>query len=398
MKKIADRCSKISDSKTLALAAKAIELKSQGNDVISLTVGEPDFTTPKNVKEAAISAIKEDFTKYTAASGILELKKAVVKKYQDDFKVELTPGNIVISNGAKHSLANVILAVCEAGDEVLIPTPAWVSYPELVKLSEAKPVIVECSLENNFKITPEQFKASITEKTKMAILCSPSNPCGTVYSKAELDELVKIIKDTGIYVIYDEIYEKLVYDDFKHVSLLEYQEIRDQVICINGVSKAYAMTGWRIGYSIANEEITKACSKIQSHMTSGPNSVAQKAAVTALADETKEEVEKMRKQFEKRRNSGLEELKGLPSVKVAYPEGAFYFYCDFSAYFGKKFKDVTIENCDDLAEYFINECYVVTVPGSAFGTTKHLRFSYACAEDTFKKAVIRMKEALLKLK
>jgi len=398
MKKLADRATSITASITLAFAAKAGELKSKGYDVISLTVGEPDFATPKNVKDAAFDAINNDFTHYTPAAGTNELKAAVVEKYKREFEAEYTNDCVVVSNGAKHSLTNAIFAICQKGDEVVVPTPSWVSYPEIIKLTGAEPVLVDCPQESGFKITPEQLRAAVTEKTKMLIICSPSNPCGTVYSKEDLMALVPVIKETGIYVIFDEIYEKLVYDGFKHTSMTSFDDVKDQIISINGVSKAYAMTGWRIGYSVSNPVIAKACKNIQSHMTSAPNSVAQKAALEALSSRTVDKVEEMRATFEKRRNVGFEKLNTLPNVKTLKPQGAFYFYSDFSYYFGKEFNGKVIETNDDIAEFFINELYVVTVPGSAFGSKEHIRFSYACNEETFAEAVRRIGEGLKKLK
>ena len=396
MKRLAERGNKISASKTLALAAKAKRMKSEGKDVISLTVGEPDFPTPQNIKDAAFKAINENFTHYTAASGIDELKQAVVDKYKNEFGVEYTKDNIVISNGAKQSLSNAILAICEEGDEVLIPTPSWVSYPELVKLADATPVTFFVGDDKEFKIDAQLLREQITEKTKMLLLCSPSNPCGTVYSVEELREIANVIKESGIYVIFDEIYEKLVYDGFIHHSMTEFEDIKDQVISINGVSKAYAMTGWRIGYSVASKEISSIAKKIQSHQTSGPNSIAQKAALQALTGDDSE-VEKMRLKFDERRKAGYERICKIADINVVKPQGAFYFYVDFSAYFGKKFGEKIISNCDELANYFLEDLLVASVPGSAFGSEAHIRFSYACSKEDFLKAMDRVEEGLAKL-
>ncbi len=397
MLKLAKRGSQISASKTLAIAAKAKSMIAEGKNVIMFTVGEPDFPTPENIKDAAFKAINNNFTKYTAASGIVELKQAVVDKYKKDFGVSYETGNIIISSGAKQALTNAIMATCEEGDEVLIPVPAWVSYPEIVKLSGAKPIFIDAGADNNYKITPESLKAAITAKTKLLILCSPSNPTGVMYTEAEIRELGKIIKEAGIYVIFDEIYEKLVYKNNKHFSMTQIDDIRDQVISINGVSKSHAMTGWRIGYAVASKEIIAICNKIQSHMSSNPNSIAQKAAVEAIAGDQKA-LEEMLKVFAKRRDLGLEKLQTLENVKVIEPDGAFYFYADFSHYFGKKAKDFVINNNDDLAKYFLEEYEVAVVSGSAFGTTKDIRFSFACSEEDFIEGIERIKKALENLK
>lgn len=397
MKKLAKRTTKVTGSKTLSVTAKANELKAKGEDIVVLTVGEPDFPTPDYIKKAGIKAINDNFTKYTAEGGIIELKKAVVKKYADDFGVEITPKNVICSNGAKHALANVIMAICEKGDEVIIPQPAWVSYPELVKLADAKVVDIFTDEKTAFKVTPEMLKKAVTEKTKLIILCSPSNPTGAIYSEKELREIGRIVKKYDLYIIFDEIYEKLIFDGKKHFCMLNIKDIKDNVISINGVSKSYAMTGWRIGYAVANEEIISASHKIQSHVTSNPNSIAQKAAVEAMTgDQT--EVNKMRDIFEQRRDEGYKLVKKIPNSVCYKPDGAFYFFVDFSYYFGKKFNGTVIKTNDDLCEFFITELKVASVTGSAFGSDKHVRFSFATSNERFKEGIERIIKGLKLLK
>lgn len=397
MKKLAKRTTKITGSKTLSVTAKANELKAKGEDIVVLTVGEPDFPTPDYIKKAGIKAINDNFTKYTAEGGIIELKKAVVKKYSDDFGVEITTKNVICSNGAKHALANVIMAICEKGDEVIIPQPAWVSYPELVRLADAKVVDIFTDEKTAFKVTPEMLNKAITDKTKLIILCSPSNPTGAIYSEKELREIGRIVKKNDLYIIFDEIYEKLIFDGKKHFCMLNIKDIKDNVISINGVSKSYAMTGWRIGYAVANEEIISASHKIQSHVTSNPNSIAQKAAVEAMTgDQT--EVNKMRDIFEQRRDEGYKLVKKIPNSICYKPDGAFYFFVDFSYYFGKKFNGTVIKTNDDLCEFFITELKVASVTGSAFGSDKHVRFSFATSNERFKEGIERIIKGLKLLK
>jgi aspartate aminotransferase len=397
MKKLAKRTEKVERSKTLSVTAKANELKAKGEDIVVLTVGEPDFPTPDNIKKYGIKAINDNFTKYTAEGGIIELKQAVVKKYKDDFGVDITPKNIICSNGAKHALANVIMAICEKGDEVIIPQPAWVSYPELVKLADAKPVDIFTDEKTAFKVTPEMLNKAITAKTKLIILCSPSNPTGAIYTEKELKEIGKIVKKNDLYIIFDEIYEKLIFDNKKHFSMLKIKDIKENVISINGVSKSYAMTGWRIGYAVANEQITDAAHKIQSHMTSNPNSIAQKASVEAILGDQKE-MNRMRDIFEQRRDEGFALVKKIPHTICYKPDGAFYFFVDFSYYFGKKFNKNVIKTNDDLCDFFISELKVAAITGSAFGSDKHVRFSFATSSERFKEGIERIIKGLKLLK
>lgn len=396
MKKLADRSYKLSLSQTLSISAKANKMKSKGVDVVNLTVGEPDFPTPHNIKMAAVRALHKDFTRYTNSSGIEPLREAVCEKYYKEFGVQYDINNVTISNGAKQALTNVIMSVCERGDEVIIPTPSWLSYPEMVLLASATPVSVYSDESTDFKITPERLEANITNNTKLLILCSPSNPTGAVYTKDELAALAKVIKDNNIYVIFDEIYEKLIYGDTEFTSMCAFNDIRDQVILINGVSKSYAMTGWRIGYSIANKEISKVVRKLQSHMTANPNSIAQKAAIEATVGD-QSEVERMRSIFDKRRLAGYDRIMRMDDVSCFLPRGAFYFFADFSKYFGMRNRGRLIENNDDLCNYFLEELLVASVSGSAFGSPKHIRFSFACSEYDFLRGMDRIEEGLKKL-
>jgi aspartate aminotransferase len=397
MRELAKRTKKVTRSKTLSVTAKANELKAKGEDIVVLTVGEPDFPTPDNIKKAGVKAINDNFTKYTAEGGIIELKQAVVKKYKDDFGVAITHKNVVCSNGAKHALANVIMSVCGSGDEVIIPQPAWVSYPELVRLSDAKVVDIDTDEKTGFKVTPAMLKKAITAKTKLIILCSPSNPTGSIYTEKELREIGKIVSKHDLYIIFDEIYEKLIFDNKKHFCMLNIKDIKDNVISINGVSKTYAMTGWRIGYAVANEMIIDAAHKIQSHMTSNPNSIAQKAAIEAILGDQKE-IEKMRKIFEQRRDEGYKLIKKIPGVVCYKPDGAFYFFVDFSSYFGKKFRGSVIKTNDDLCDFFITELKVASITGSAFGSSKHIRFSFATSNERFAEGIKRIIKGLKLLK
>jgi len=397
MKKLAKRTTKVTRSKTLSVTAKANELKAKGEDIVVLTVGEPDFPTPDNIKKTAIKAINDNFTKYTAEGGIIELKQAVVKKYKDDFGVVITPKNVICSNGAKHALANVIMAICEKGDEVIIPQPAWVSYPELIKLADAKVIDIFTDEKTAFKVTPKMLEKAVTEKTKLIILCSPSNPTGAIYTEKELRKIGKIVKKYDLYIIFDEIYEKLVFDGKKHFCMLNIKDIKDNVISINGVSKSYAMTGWRIGYAVANEEIIDASHKIQSHVTSNPNSIAQKAAVEAMTGD-QSEVKRMRDIFEQRRDEGYSLVKKIPNSVCYKPDGAFYFFVDFSYYFGKKFNGKILKNNDDLCDFFITELKVAAVTGSAFGSGKHIRFSFATSQERFNEGINRIIKGLKLLK
>lgn len=388
--------SQVAPSLTLVLAAKVKELKKQGVDIVGFTVGEPDFPTPSYIKSAGIGAIENNFTRYTEGIGIPELRQAVVDKLKRDHGVSYNTSNIAVSNGAKHSISNVLFALLNPGDEVVIPTPYWLSYPAMVLLCSGQTVYVPSTQDNGYKVTAADLEAKITEKTKVVFLNSPNNPTGSVYSKEELKSLVSVIKKTGVWVIADEIYEKLIYGEEEFTSLSEFSEIKDQVILVNGVSKAYAMTGWRIGYIAAREDLIKAVNKIQSQFTSSPCSISQKAAIAALQEEG-EEVEAMRKAFAQRRKLALSLFAQIPGLEVYPSEGAFYLFPQCNAYYGKSFNGKKIENSLDLAEYFLNECHVAVVPGSVFGCDENFRISYATSEEEIEKGLLRLQEGLAKL-
>ena len=398
MTHISDRVQSLSPSQTLAMSQKSNELKAQGIDVINLSVGEPDFNTPDHIKEAAKQAIDDNFTFYTPVPGYMSLRKAIAAKLKNENGLDYAPEQIVVSGGAKQSLCNVILSVINPGDEVVIPTPAWVSYVEMVKLAEGTNVIVEAGIEQDFKITPEQLEAAITPKTKALILCSPSNPTGSVYSKEELQALATVLaKYPNVYVIADEIYEHINYIG-KHESIAQFEEIRDRVVIINGVSKAYAMTGWRIGWIAAPLWIAKACNKLQGQYTSGPCSVAQKAAEAAYTG-SQQCIADMRAAFERRRNLVLDMLKDIPGLQVNEPKGAFYVFPKCSSFFGKTAPNgKVINDAADLAMYLLEEGHVACVGGGAFGSPECIRMSYATSDENLVKAFTRIKEALAVLK
>ncbi len=397
MKSLSKKVAQAEASQTLALTALAKKLKSEGIDVVSLTAGEPDFPTPRHIKDAAVQAIEQDFTKYTINAGIIELRTAIAAKLKRDNAVEVTPAQILVSNGAKHSIFNALQAICNKGDEVIIPAPYWVSYPEMVKLVDGVPVILKTTEKTEFKITAAQLKRAVTKKTKALILCSPSNPTGSVYTTEELRAIAKVVESTGIYVIADEIYEKVLYDGNVHFSLGSIAAIKDQVITVNGVSKAYAMTGWRIGFLAAHPSVVDAAEKVQSQVTSGPNSIAQKAATAAFAGND-DEVKKMTAEFKRRRDYIHAALTAIPGVTSTLPGGAFYLFPNVSAFYGKSHNGVKVKNSDDMAQFLIREAQVVTVPGSGFGANNNIRLSYACSMQELEKAASRMKDALAKLK
>ncbi len=397
MKSLSKKVAQAEASQTLALTALAKKMKSEGIDVVSLTAGEPDFPTPQHIKDAAIKAIEENFTKYTINAGIPELRAAIAEKLKRDNNVHVDASQVLVSNGAKHSIYNALQAICNKGDEVIIPAPYWVSYPEMVKLVDAVPVIIKTTEKTDFKISIPQLKKAITKKTKALILCSPSNPTGSVYSPEELQAIGEVIKKTGIYVIADEIYEKVIYDGMKHFSLGSIPAIKELVITVNGVSKAYSMTGWRIGFLAATKSIVDAAEKVQSQVTSGPNSIAQKAAYAAFAG-SDDEVMKMTAEFKRRRDYIYSALTAIPGITSTKPHGAFYLFPNVSAFFRKSYNGVKIKDCDDIAQFLIKEAKVVTVPGSGFGAKNNIRLSYACSMQELEKASARMKDALAKLK
>lgn len=394
--KVAARIDRLSESATLAVAQKSRELKAQGIDVIGLGVGEPDFHTPDFIKEAAKRAIDDNYSYYSPVPGYPQLLNAIVNKLKRDNNLDYQPAQIVVSNGAKHSLANVLQSIVDPGDEVIVPAPYWVTYVDLVNYCEGVNVILETTVEHDFKITPEQLEAAITPQTKAFLFSSPSNPTGSVYTKEELQEFARIFaKYPGIIIISDEIYEHIIYGK-TFESIAQFPEIRDRVVVVNGVSKSYAMTGYRIGFIAAPLWIAKACNKLQSQYTSGPNSVAQIASVAAFNHDGTE-VRKMVAQFEKRRNLVLSMLAEIPGLKTSKPDGAFYVFPEASAYFGKTDGEMVIRNSDDLCFYILSKGHVGVVSGDAFGAPGCFRISYAASEEQLTEALIRIKNALGKL-
>lgn len=390
---LSERINNLSVSQTLAMAAKARELKSQGIDIISLSLGEPDFNTPDFIKEAAKQAIDDNFSAYPPVDGYEELKKAICKKFQRDNQLNYEPKNIVVSTGAKQSLYNIAQVMLNDGDEVILPAPFWVSYAEIISLSGGIPVEVKTSVETNFKITPEQLRAAITPKTKMMWFSSPCNPSGSVYNKEELTALVEVLKEfPQIYVVSDEIYEHINYAN-SSFSIGAIDGMIDRTITVNGVAKAFAMTGWRIGYVGAPEFIAKACTKLQGQVTSGANSIAQRATIAAL-EANPSKIQYMVDAFHKRRDLVMDLIKDIPGWKVNVPEGAFYAFPDVSEYFGKTIKGKTIQNATDFSLFLLEFANVATVTGDAFGSPECIRLSYATSEDLLIEAFRRIKESL----
>lgn len=393
MTKLSDRLNRLAPSATLAMSQKSGEMKAQGIDVINMSVGEPDFNTPDHIKEAAKKAIDENYSRYSPVPGYIELRKAIAEKLKKENGLEYSTNEILVSNGAKQSVCNTVMALVNDGEEVIIPAPYWVSYPQMVKLAGGEPVIVEAGFEQNFKMTPEQLEAAITPKTRMLILCSPSNPTGSVYSEEELRGLAEVIKrHEGLYVLADEIYEHINYVG-KHNSIAHIEGMRERTIIVNGVSKAYAMTGWRIGFIAAPEWIVKGCNKLQGQYTSGPCSVSQKAAEAAYTT-SQECVETMRKAFERRRDLIVELAKDIPGLEVNKPEGAFYLFPKCSSFFGKSYNGKKIENSTDLAMFLLEVGHVATVGGDAFGDPYCFRMSYATSDDNIREAMKRIKDTL----
>ena len=397
MELLSKRLTCLSESQTMAMNAKSQDLQAQGVDVVNLSVGEPDFFTPNHVKEAAKEAVDKNFSFYSPGDGYMDLRKAIVAKFKNENNLDFTPGQIIVSNGAKHSLANVIMSVVDDDDEVIVPAPYWVTYTELVKLAGGINVIIDTTVESDFKMSPAQLEAAITHKTKALLLCSPSNPTGSVYSRDELKAMADILaKHPKIIIVADEIYEHINFVG-KHESIAQFDSVRDRTVVINGVSKGFAMTGYRIGYIGAPLWIAKACSKLQSQFTSGPSSIAQRAALKALTSDNSFTVE-MKKVFESRRDLVLQGLSEIPGLKYNVPQGAFYVFPNVSAYFGKNDGETVINNCTDMSLYLLGKAYVATVPGDAFGEPKCIRLSYATADEKLKKAMVQMKEAFAKLK
>ncbi len=394
---ISPRVKALAVSQTLAMSQKSAELKAQGIDIINLSVGEPDFNTPDHIKQAGIKAIEENYSFYSPVPGYMSLRKAIADKLSRENGLSFEPAQIVVGNGAKHSLCNVIMATVAPGDEVIIPTPAWVSYVEMVKLAEGKSVLVPTGLEQNFKITPAQLEAAITPHTTAIILCSPSNPTGSVYTREELQGLVDVLaRYPQVLVIADEIYEHINYTGGDFVSLASFPEIADRTVVINGVSKAYAMTGWRIGYCAAPLEIAKAVTKLQGQFTSGASSIAQKAAEAAYTG-PQDCVEEMRRAFERRRDLVVRLAREIPGLGVNEPQGAFYLFPEVSAYIGRSFGDRVIKDSGDLAMYLLDEAHVATVDGAAFCAPGYIRLSYATSDENIVEAMRRIAAALAKL-
>ena len=394
---LSERLQRLQPSATLAMSQRSGELKAQGVDVINMSVGEPDFNTPDHIKEAAKKAIDENWSRYSPVPGYPELKKAIVAKLKNENGLDYQPSQILCSNGAKQSVCNTVMALVNAGDEVIIPAPYWVSYPQMVLLAEGTPVFVEAKIEQDFKITPEQLEAAITPKTKALILCSPSNPTGSVYSLKELEALKHVLlRYPQIIVIADEIYEHINYVG-QHASMASFPDIKDRVVIINGVSKAYAMTGWRIGFIAAPEWIVKGCNKLQGQYTSGPCSVSQKAAEAAYTG-SQQCVEDMRQAFERRKNLIVRLAKEIPGLEVNDPQGAFYLFPKCSSYFGKTDGERVINNSTDFAMYLLEVGHVATVGGDAFGSPECFRMSYATSDENIVEAMRRIKEVLGRLK
>ncbi|MDD6471793.1 MAG: pyridoxal phosphate-dependent aminotransferase [Bacteroidales bacterium] len=396
MNQLSERLNSLSPSATLAMSQKSAELKAQGIDVINLSVGEPDFNTPDHIKEAAKKAIEENFSRYSPVPGYPALRNAIVAKLKNENGLDYTAAQISCANGAKQSVCNTILTLVNPGDEVIIPAPFWVSYPEMVKLAGGVPVTVTATIEQDFKITPAQLQQAITPKTKAIILCSPSNPTGSVYSKEELAGLAAVLEmNPQIYIIADEIYEHINYIGH-HESIAQFGSLKERTIIVNGVSKAYAMTGWRIGFIAGPEWIVKGVNKLQGQYTSGPCSVSQKAAEAAYTG-TQEPVEEMRQAFERRRDLIVRLAKEVPGFEVNVPQGAFYLLPKCSSYFGKKAGDRAINNAEDLALYLLEEGHVACVGGTAFGAPDCIRMSYATSDENIVEAIRRIKEALAKI-
>ena len=397
MAELSNRLNRLAPSATLARSQKSSEMKAQGVDVINLSVGEPDFNTPDHIKEAAKKAIEDNFSRYSPVPGYPELRKAIVAKLKNENGLDYSMSEILVSNGAKQSVCNTVMALVNDGEEVIIPAPYWVSYPQMVKLAGGTPVIVNAGFDQDFKMTPEQLEAAITPKTRMLILCSPSNPTGSVYSKEELEALAEVIKrHEGLYVLADEIYEHINYVGH-HESIAQFPGMKERSIIVNGVSKAYAMTGWRIGFIAAPEWIVKGCNKLQGQYTSGPCSVSQKAAEAAYTT-SQECVETMRKAFERRRDLIVSLAKEIPGLEVNCPQGAFYLFPKCSSFYGKSYEGRKIETSTDLAMFLLEEGHVATVGGDAFGDPECFRMSYATSDDNIREAMRRIKETLAKLK
>lgn len=396
---LSERINKLAESETLAMTRRSRELKEQGFDVINLSIGQPDFNTPEHIKNAAKDALDQNFTFYPPVSGYPELRKAICMKLKRDNHLDYLPEQVVVSTGAKQALANTMLVLVNPGDEVIMPAPYWVSYREIIKMADGAPVVIQATVENDFKITAAQLEEAITPKTKAFIFSSPCNPTGSVYSKEELASLARVFeKHPHVFIISDEIYELINFKG-KHESIAQFDAVRDRVIIINGVSKGFAMTGWRLGYSVSDPAIAKACDKLQGQVTSGANSIAQRAAIVAIQTNPAEsaELKKMVEVFRERRELFFNLINEIPGFKTNMPDGAFYFFPDISYYLGKKDGDTVIETAGDLCNYILDNAYVALVPGEAFGSDNCIRLSYATSEKELVEAARRIKEVLAKL-
>lgn len=394
---VADRVNEIAVSETMLISAEAKKLKAEGVDVINLSMGEPDFHTPNNIKEAGKTGIDENHTRYTINSGTVELRTAIQAKLKRENHLDYKLSEIIVSNGAKQSCYNAILATVNPGDEVIIPAPYWVSYPAMVNLAQGKAIVIDTNESNGFRITPQQLKNAITPKTKMLILCNPSNPTGAAYNKKQLEELAEVAEVANFFILSDEIYEKVVYDDFQFFSFAQVApKLRDRIILVNGISKSYAMTGWRIGYTAANEQVVEGMNKIQSHSTSHASSISQVAAIEALTG-PQYVINEMFVEFRKRREFLHNELTSIKGISCYKPEGAFYLFPNISAYLKKHSEILKIETSFDFAMHLLYEAHIAVVPGDAFGAQGHIRMSYATSMENLKEAVIRLKKALNKL-
>jgi aspartate aminotransferase len=396
MESVSSRIANLSPSATMAMNQKGKDLKARGIDVINLSVGEPDFFTPDHIKSAAKKAIDDNFSFYPPAAGFPDLREAISKKFKRENNLDYSPEQIVVSAGAKNALAHVMLSLVNKGDEVIVPAPYWVTYVELVKVAEGINVVINGQIENNFKVTASQFEKAITSKTKAILLCSPSNPTGAVYSKNELESIAKVVeKHSNIFVVADEIYEHINFVG-KHESIAQFSSIKERVVIINGVSKAYAMTGWRIGYIGAPLWLAKACIKLQGQLLTGPTTIAQKAAVTALNSD-QSCVSEMNKAFKRRRDLIISLLKNIDGIQTSMPDGAFYVFPRVSSYYGKSDGERKIENSTDLCMFLLEKAHIATVPGEAFGEPSCIRLSFATSDENIVKAIERMKNWLSKL-
>jgi len=395
--KLASRAEKLKPSATLLITAKAKALRAEGIDVIGFGAGEPDFDTPENIKHIAVSAINDGFTKYTAVGGIDELKEAIIASLSEDYGLDYDKSEIIVSCGAKHTLYNLTQVIIEEGDEVIIPAPYWVSYPAQVSLAGGKPVIIETTEESGFKIEPDELKEKINQKTKVLILNFPSNPTGATYSEDDLNIIAEIAIDSGLIIISDEIYHKILYDSITHTPIATLgDDVKNSTILVNGVSKTYSMTGWRIGYSAGDKAVTSAMSKLQGQSTSNPVSISQMAAVEALMG-SQDDVSKMVREFEERKNYITKRLNEVPDVRCFSPQGAFYVFPNISRFFGKGYDGKEIENSVDFTEFLLEEAKVAVIPGIEFGSDDHVRISYAVSMEDIKKGIDRIEEAVEKL-